>query len=48
MRIYAVGDIHGRLDLLIRLQEKIQADAARSRARSTDERFEDPIFRSAR
>jgi serine/threonine protein phosphatase 1 len=31
-RIYAVGDIHGRLDLLLRLEEKIQADAARSRA----------------
>lgn len=29
-RIYAVGDIHGRLDLLIALQELIAADAARS------------------
>ncbi len=32
-RIYAIGDIHGRLDLLMRLQDKIRADAARSRAR---------------
>ena len=28
MRIYAIGDIHGRLDLLEELQEKIAADAA--------------------
>jgi serine/threonine protein phosphatase 1 len=32
-RIYAIGDIHGRLDLLIRLHEKIAADARRTRAR---------------
>ena len=32
-RIYAIGDIHGRLDLLVRLQELIVADAARSNAR---------------
>src|SRR5215813_14204513 len=31
-RIYAIGDIHGRLDLLLRLQELIVADAARARA----------------
>ena len=30
--IYAVGDIHGRLDLLIALQARIAADAARRRA----------------
>jgi serine/threonine protein phosphatase 1 len=29
-RIYAIGDIHGRLDLLIRLHELIAADAARA------------------
>jgi serine/threonine protein phosphatase 1 len=29
-RIYAIGDIHGRLDLLIALQALIAADAARS------------------
>lgn len=28
MRIYAVGDIHGRLDLLLALQREIDADAA--------------------
>jgi serine/threonine protein phosphatase 1 len=32
-RVYAVGDIHGRLDLLLRLQKLIAADAARSRSR---------------
>jgi len=32
-RVYAVGDIHGRLDLLLRLQELIAADAARAPAR---------------
>jgi len=31
-RIYAIGDIHGRLDLLLRLQELIAADASRSNA----------------
>jgi serine/threonine protein phosphatase 1 len=31
-RIYAIGDIHGRLDLLLQLQELIAADAARSSA----------------
>jgi serine/threonine protein phosphatase 1 len=31
-RIYAVGDIHGRLDLLLRLQQLIAADAGRSNA----------------
>ncbi|HZF32859.1 MAG TPA: metallophosphoesterase, partial [Candidatus Angelobacter sp.] len=31
-RIYAIGDIHGRLDLLLQLHELIAADAARSRA----------------
>jgi len=31
-RIYAIGDIHGRLDLLQRLQESIAADAGRSNA----------------
>ena len=31
-RVYAIGDIHGRLDLLLRLHELIAADAARSRA----------------
>jgi len=31
-RIYAIGDIHGRLDLLLRLHELIAADAARSPA----------------
>jgi serine/threonine protein phosphatase 1 len=31
-RIYAIGDVHGRLDLLLRLEEMIEADAARSRA----------------
>ena len=31
-RIYAIGDIHGRLDLLLRLQTLIAADAARSSA----------------
>jgi serine/threonine protein phosphatase 1 len=30
--VYAIGDIHGRLDLLLRLHELIAADAARSRA----------------
>ncbi|CAK0741074.1 serine/threonine protein phosphatase 1 [Azospirillaceae bacterium] len=29
VRIYAVGDIHGRLDLLVRIQEMISADAAK-------------------
>lgn len=32
-RVYAVGDIHGRLDLLLRLQGLIAADAGRARAR---------------
>lgn len=32
-RIYAIGDIHGRKDLLDHLLELIAADAARSRAR---------------
>lgn len=32
-RIYAVGDIHGRLDLLLQLQRLIAADAAASSAR---------------
>jgi serine/threonine protein phosphatase 1 len=32
LAIYAVGDIHGRLDLLIELQARILADAARRRA----------------
>ena len=31
-RVYAIGDIHGRLDLLLRLQELIAADAAHSAA----------------
>ena len=31
--VYAIGDIHGRLDLLIALQARIAADAARRRAR---------------
>ena len=31
-RLYAIGDIHGRLDLLLRLQALIAADAARSSA----------------
>ena len=31
-RIYAIGDIHGRLDLLLRLQALIAGDAARSTA----------------
>jgi serine/threonine protein phosphatase 1 len=31
-RIYAIGDIHGRLDLLLRLEAKIEADAQRSQA----------------
>jgi serine/threonine protein phosphatase 1 len=31
-RIYAIGDIHGRLDLLLGLHELIAADAAGSRA----------------
>jgi serine/threonine protein phosphatase 1 len=30
--IYAIGDIHGRLDLLLELRAKIAADAARRRA----------------
>ena len=35
-RVYAVGDIHGRADLLVQLQEQILADAAgRSPARQT-------------
>ncbi|MBI1777873.1 MAG: serine/threonine protein phosphatase [Proteobacteria bacterium] len=32
-RIYAIGDIHGRVDLLVHLQAKILADATRSTAR---------------
>ncbi|MGH6967708.1 MAG: metallophosphoesterase family protein [Stellaceae bacterium] len=32
-RIYAVGDVHGRLDLLSRLHELVAADAARAPAR---------------
>lgn len=28
LRVYAVGDIHGRADLLVPLQERIRADAA--------------------
>jgi serine/threonine protein phosphatase 1 len=31
-RIYAIGDIHGRLDLLLGLHERIAGDAARSTA----------------
>ena len=31
LRVYAIGDIHGRLDLLDRLLELIQADASRAR-----------------
>lgn len=31
-RLYAIGDIHGRLDLLKKLQEQIAADAARTAA----------------
>jgi serine/threonine protein phosphatase 1 len=31
-RIYAIGDIHGRLDLRLQLETKIAADAGRSRA----------------
>jgi serine/threonine protein phosphatase 1 len=31
-RIYAIGDVHGRLDLLLRLHDLIVADAARSPA----------------
>jgi serine/threonine protein phosphatase 1 len=31
-RVYAVGDIHGRLDLLVKLQEAILADAEKSEA----------------
>lgn len=34
-RIYAVGDIHGRLDLFAALMAKIRVDAARQRARRT-------------
>ncbi len=34
-RIYAVGDIHGRLDLLTELHGKIRADMARKPARRT-------------
>lgn len=30
--VYAVGDIHGRLDLLQKIQDEILADAARSKA----------------
>ena len=30
--IYAIGDVHGRLDLLLRLQALVAADAARRRA----------------
>ncbi|MDE2227695.1 MAG: serine/threonine protein phosphatase [Alphaproteobacteria bacterium] len=32
-RVYAVGDVHGRLDLLVRLEELIAADAAAADAR---------------
>ena len=32
-RIYAIGDVHGRLDLLVRLEELIAADAAAADAR---------------
>jgi serine/threonine protein phosphatase 1 len=32
-RVYAIGDIHGRLDLLLELHELIVADAARSSAK---------------
>jgi diadenosine tetraphosphatase ApaH/serine/threonine PP2A family protein phosphatase len=32
-RVYAIGDIHGRLDLLLELHELIAADAARSHAK---------------
>lgn len=32
LRVYAVGDIHGRLDLLEALHDEIRADAARSGA----------------
>ena len=32
-RVYAVGDIHGRADLLARLHRSIRADAERTRAR---------------
>ncbi|MCB2082069.1 MAG: serine/threonine protein phosphatase, partial [Rickettsiales bacterium] len=31
-RIYAVGDIHGRLDLLMKLEDRIMEDAARNSA----------------
>ena len=34
-RAYAVGDVHGRLDLLDRLLAKVEADAARRPARKT-------------
>lgn len=34
-RAYAVGDVHGRLDLLERLLTKVEADAARRPARKT-------------
>lgn len=33
LRVYAIGDIHGRLDLLQQLREKITADAATSKAK---------------
>lgn len=29
-RVYAIGDVHGRLDLLVRLEAMIEADLARS------------------
>ena len=34
-RVYSIGDIHGRLDLLIRLEAMIEADLARSRPART-------------
>ena len=34
-RVYAIGDIHGRLDLLTRLEAIIEADLARSRPART-------------
>jgi serine/threonine protein phosphatase 1 len=28
MRLYAIGDVHGRLDLLVAMHERIRADFA--------------------
>lgn len=34
-RVYAIGDVHGRLDLLMRLEAMMEADLARSRPART-------------